>query len=104
MSGEVISMDDFRKSQALVDAGSETDVDDSMAEASAVLHKFLMGALHESRKKNIPLMVMSMVLFTEGASALVANDWEIEEIVQWLRELEGNGFFEYDDEDDDEGE
>ena len=93
MSGEIISMEDFRKSAALV--GEDTqDADEMAREAQAVLTKYFLPMLRDAQHRGIPMSLLSMSLFSEAVSALHANSWEPEEIVQWLQELITTGFFE----------
>ena len=93
MSGEIISLEDFRKSAALVGQDT-TDADEQAREAQAVLTKYFIPMLRDAQQRGISMQLMSMSLFTESVSALVANDWTPEEIAQWLQELITTGFFE----------
>ena len=94
MSGEVISMDNFRKAAAMHGGGSDRDADEDMREANAILHKHLMAMLREVRQREIPIGLISMGLFTEAVSALHSCDWEPEEMSTWLSQLNNEGFFE----------
>jgi len=94
MSGEVISMDDFRKAAAMHGGGSDRDVDEEMGEASAILHKHLLAMLREVKHREIPIGLISMGLFTEAVSALHSCDWTPEEMTAWLTQLNNEGFFE----------
>jgi len=87
----VISMEDFRKSAAMV--GSDNDADEEMREANAILHKHLLAMLREVRHRDIPIGLVSMGLFTEAVSALHSCEWEPEEISKWLSQLNNEGFF-----------
>ena len=95
VSGSVISMADFRKSAALV--GATTDDEDS-DKARHILHKHLLKMLAESKAKDVSMALVSMALFTEAVSALSANEWEPDEMVTWIRELEAENFFNDDEE------
>jgi len=97
MSASVISIEDFRKSAALVGADGE---DGDSDRARHILHKHLLRMLSEARAKDIGMALVSMALFTEAVSALSANEWEPDEMITWIRELEADNFFN----DDDEGE
>ena len=100
VSGEVISMDDFRKSAAMV--GSENDLDEEMRETQALIHKHLVVLLREVRHRDVPMGLVAMNLFTEACSALHACEWEPDEISKWLNELTNDGFFNRDEDDEDD--
>ncbi len=95
----VISMENFRKSAALL--GRDTD-DDQADVARHVLHKHLLRMLAEARTKDVSMLVISMALFTEAVSALSANDWTPDEMVTWIRELDADDFFNHEEENEDE--
>ena len=95
----VISMENFRKSAALL--GRDTD-DDQADVARQVLHKHLLRMLAEARTKDVSMLVISMALFTEAVSALSANDWTPNEMVTWIRELDADDFFNHEEENEDE--
>ncbi len=95
----VISMENFRKSAALL--GRDTD-DDQADVARQVLHKHLLRMLAEARTKDVSMLVISMALFTEAVSALSANDWTPDEMVTWIRELDADDFFNHEEENEDE--
>ena len=99
MSGSVISMEDFRKSAALI--GDDAEDGDS-DRARHILHKHLLKMLSEARAKDVGMALVSMALFTEAVSALSANGWEPDEMVTWIRELEADNFFNDDNEEDDD--
>ena len=101
MSGEVISIEDFRKSAALL--GKET-TDRDQHRARHLLNKHLLRVLSEARAKDLSMNLISMALFSEAVSALSANDWEPDEMVLGIREMEAEDFFNNDDEEEDDDE
>ncbi len=101
MSGSVISIEDFRKTAALL--GDEAADDDS-DRARQVLHKHLLRMLAEARTKDLGMGAVSMALFIEAVSALSANGWSADEMVTWVRELEADDFFNEDNEENDDDE
>ena len=91
MSGEAISMESFKKSAALL--GEDTSPVESMVETTAIVHQHLTALIEQASEEGVSLGMVSMGLFIEAMSALIANDWTIDEIQVWINELNQSGMF-----------
>ena len=56
--------------------------------------------LAEARAKDLSMALISMALFSEAVSALSANDWTGAEMRTWILEMEAEGLFNNDDDEE----
>ena len=93
MSGEIISMESFKKSAALLGEGSAATPVEAMVDSTALVHQHLTALIEQASEEGVSLGMVSMGLFIEAMSALIANDWTINEIHIWINELNQSGMF-----------
>ncbi len=93
MSGEVISMQSFRKSQMMSDEGEEAYEED-MIKAHDLIQKTMKGLVESAAKRSINFHLLSYQIFLEGLIAVESHGWTTDEMIERIRSLERKGFFE----------
>lgn len=93
MSGEVISMHSFRKSQMMSDAGEEAYEED-MIKAHDLIQRVMKGLVESAAKRSINFHLLSYQIFLEGLIAVESHGWTPDEMIERIRSLEKKGFFE----------
>jgi len=101
VSGEVISMQSFRKSQMMSDEGEEAYEED-MIKAHDLIQKTMKGLVESAAKRSINFHLLSYQIFLEGLIAVESHGWTTDEMIERIRSLERKGFFEEMEEEEDE--
>ena len=101
MSGEVISMQSFRKSQMLHDSGTdEESFDEDMLKAHELIQKTMKTLVDSAAKRSVNFHLLSYQIFLEGLVAVESHGWTPEEMIERIRSLEEKGFFDDEEEED----
>lgn len=101
MSGSVISMQSFRKSQMMSDEeGGEETYDEDMIKAHDLIQKTMKGLVESAAKRGINFHLLSYQIFLEGLVAVESHGWSPDEMIERIRSLERKGFFEEEEEED----
>ena len=99
MSGEVISMQSFRKSQMMSEGGEDTYEED-MIKAHDLIQKTMKGLVESAAKRSINFHLLSYQIFLEGLIAVESHGWTTDEMIERIRSLERKGFFDDAEEED----
>ena len=99
MSGEVISMQSFRKSQMMSEGGEDTYEED-MIKAHDLIQKTMKGLVESAAKRSINFHLLSYQIFLEGLIAVESHGWTTDEMIERIRSLEKKGFFDDAEEED----
>ena len=98
MSGEVISMQSFRKSQMMGDDEGEDAYEDDMIKAHELIQKTMKGLVESAAKRSINFHLLSYQIFLEGLVAVESHGWTPDEMIERIRSLEKKGFFDEEEE------
>lgn len=99
MSGEVISMQSFRKSQMMSEGGEDTYEED-MIKAHDLIQKTMKGLVESAAKRSINFHLLSYQIFLEGLIAVESHGWTTDEMIERIRSLEKKGFFDEEEEEE----
>jgi hypothetical protein len=99
VSGEVISMQSFRKSQMMSEGGEDTYEED-MIKAHDLIQKTMKGLVESAAKRSINFHLLSYQIFLEGLIAVESHGWTTDEMIERIRSLEKKGFFDEEEEEE----
>lgn len=103
MSGEVITMAEWRRSQMLTKGGDRgSDLMEDLAKAQTLFYRHLRRCSKDCQSAGVSLHSLGLALFHEALIALYSNDWSPEDIKSRIDVLVEDGWFEEMDDDEDE--
>ena len=103
MSGEVITMADWRRSQMLTKGGdTEARLKEDLAKAQTLFYRHLRRCSKDCEAAGVSLHALGLAIFHESLIALWHHGWDAEDIKARIDVLIEDGWFDALDEDEED--